>query len=746
MPDSIRWYLTLLAMTVAFAPAARALAGRVPGHGAFIAKPVGLLLTVWPVWFLASISPIPYSSLLLWLAILVGGAAGWGHYVYHKQIDRSWLTHLLIAELIALLAFAGFIWLRGYTPQITGTEKPMDIALFSSSARSTEMPPPDPWMAGESINYYYLGYLMHGSVSRLSGVPTSVGFNLALATTFAMTVSAAAGLGYGLARSRYRRMAGIAAGGLAAFLIAIAGNLKTPIELLRDASATWDAFWFEGPGWESSRVVVDSNDAMTINEFPSFSFILGDLHPHVMALPFTIVCLFIAFGLWLRGREDQAADPLQEYGPLALAGVAIGSLYPLNSWDFPTYLAAAVIAILLAYGWRRGALERVVVLGVASVFAWSPFWLTFVPFAGGGVESGVPILGRIGSTIGAYSGERTSAGEFLTIFGIPWAVACVLLGVELVRSRRGQVVSLPRWAAIPALLIVVVALGLPAPVLLLAGAPFAASIWLIARREAGDMEQTAIAMLCAAGFGLILLTEFVYIQDVFAGRLNTLFKVYYQVWTLLGIAAAIALVRLWRSTTVRALHGGLAAAVALVILLGVSYPIVSAHGWIDFQGPNGWTGLDGAAFVGDTDPDELAAIRWLRENAEEGDVVLEAAGCSYEENFGVPTGPLATFTGVPTIIGWDGHERQWRGGQSDLLGQIALRADEVAQLYLDPNDVELLDRYGVTLLYVGRFERDGSGGCELAGPYSSVLTEGYPGAGWTEIFASGDARLYRRTP
>jgi hypothetical protein len=78
------------------------------------------------------------------------------------------------------------------------------------------------------------------------------------------------------------------------------------------------------------------------------------------------------------------------------------------------------------------------------------------------------------------------------------------------------------------------------------------------------------------------------------------------------------------------------------------------------------------------------------------------------------------------------------------MAEIPLRADEVARLYANPNDTELLDRYGITLLYVGRFERDGSGGCDLAGPYPSVLEEGYPGDGWTEIFASGDARIYRR--
>ena len=134
----------------------------------------------------------------------------------------------------SLLLFVAYVWLRGYTPQILGTEKPMDVAFLASSTRAVTIPPPDPWFAGEPINYYYLGYLLHGAIGRLSGVSPEIGFNLALATIFSTTAVAA----FGVAWNAVRPWLGLrlaAAGGLfAVFAVAISGNLYAPGRLLQD--------------------------------------------------------------------------------------------------------------------------------------------------------------------------------------------------------------------------------------------------------------------------------------------------------------------------------------------------------------------------------------------------------------------------------------------------------------------------------------------------------------------------------
>ncbi|MGI8477152.1 MAG: DUF2298 domain-containing protein, partial [Thermomicrobiales bacterium] len=760
-----------------------------------------LLATVWPLWFVAGISPVPFTTVGLWLTVAVGGTAGWMLAARSRTIDRSWIRSLLLAEGVSLVVYLAYLGLRGYTPNITGTEKPMDIAFLSASRRAVDMPPLDPWMAGQHINYYYLGYLLHGSLARMSGVASWTAFNLALATTLSMTVVAAAGVGFNLVRIWLKPRHAWSAAGLAAFLIPIAGNMNAPFRLLQNPRQAWNAWWWAaadagGVGWASSRVIRDGA-AETINEFPSFSFVLADLHPHVMALPFTLLAIALALNLafacpavaaWRRdggaddvrpveepvlddgetepGREPTPAippadargiRPWREWAALATTGVAVGSLYPLNSWDLPTYLVLIVAALLAERGVNRRALIRIGIVGGAAVAAWLPFIVTFVPFAGGDKSSlpsglrNIPLLSKLLTTVSLYRGEHISTGEFLTIFGLPWIVSLLLIGMEIARDRgdadADATARPPRLAIIAAVLVAFLAIAMPAPVLILAGAPLAAAIWLLWRdRGEGVTPHQLVLALFAAGYGLILITEFLYIQDEFAGRMNTLFKVYYQVWTLFGAGSALAIMLLWREASPRRIaRGALTVGVAVALLAGIAYPVVSARAWTTAQGPRGWHGLDGAAFIGETAPGDLAAIKWLSANARRGDVVLAAPGCSYRVNFGEPTARFAAYTGVPTIIGWNGHEGQWRGGQPDLKRSIAPRGADVAAMYADPSPGgDLIRRYRVDLIVVGGFEQNGAGkDCDLAGPFPSAATPAFPGPGWTQIFGQDGTRIYR---
>ena len=179
------------------------------------------------------------------------------------------------------------------------------------------------------------------------------------------------------------------------------------------------------------------------------------------------------------------------------------------------------------------------------------------------------------------------------------------------------------------------------------------------------------------------------------------------------------------------------------LLAAVAYPTIATAQWTREFGPREWRGLNSAAFMANLNSDDLAAMQWLYNNAETNDVIIEAPGCSYQVNGGIPTSGLAAMTGVPTIIGWGGHEGQWRAGQPELLGQIGTRQGDVAAIYADPASA-LVDQYDATLLYVGGYERNGAPGCDLAGPYPSVANANFPGQGWEPAFTSGETTIYRR--
>jgi uncharacterized membrane protein len=219
---------------------------------------------------------------------------------------------------------------------------------------------------------------------------------------------------------------------------------------------------------------------------------------------------------------------------------------------------------------------------------------------------------------------------------------------------------------------------------------------------------------------------------------------------LLAIGSALAAVTLWQAWAQRlAPRILLTAGLTLATVAGLAYPVAATIQWTRVFGERDWQGLDGLAYLRQYAPEDEAAIRWLADHAHNGDVVLEAPGCSYQINGGVPTGRIAAFTGVPTLMGWEGsHERLWRSAQPDLLAAIPQRVADIPRMYEEPQS-PLFDEYGVTLLYAGRLERQGAGSaCPVAGPFDAVTKPGYPGAGWVLIWQSedGQARLYRRAP
>ena len=750
--DTVRWYIALVLITWGFAPAVRWLLGGLSDKGASVARPAALLFVLWPTWFLSGSVNLPFTSAGIWIALAIGAAICWGSAWKRNWIARDWVRTLLIVEAVSLVTFAAYVGLRGFTPQLAYTEKPMDMMFLTASYRTDSIPPADAWMSGETINYYYLSYLIYGTLSRIAGITTWVGYNLALATTASMAAVAAGGAAWNIVRrGMSSRMAWLAAV-LGGFFVVVAGNMRAAVEFVRDPSATWDQGWWGTVGWASSRVIVDEGREFTetINEFPWFSLLLGDLHPHLTALPFTILAIVLAISAVLTGnseRPDRAG-----WGRLVVAGMLVGALYPLNSLDFPTYLVLLVLAIAAVGGWNRRSLEKVAVVAVASLLAWLPFTVRFVSFAGGDTSGllswlqDVPVLPRMLTTIAFYKHDRTSVGEFLTVFGLFWVIALLYLGLRLWQRLGGQGrPEVRRWVIAVAIFILLAAVAIPMPVLVLAGAPLAASLWLVERqRREGTIRDAIPEGLYACAFGLIVLTEFFYVQDAFNGRFNTLFKIYYQVWTMLGIACAVAVVTLLvELRPYPALRTALGVAGVVGLLAALAYPLIATQQWTREFGPRDWKGLNSAAFMANLSPDDLAAMEWLYDNAQDDDVIIEGPGCQYQVYGGIPTSGMAAMTGVPTIIGWGGHEGQWRAGQPELLEQIGTRQADVAAIYADPAS-PLVDQYNATLLFVGSYERYGTPSCGSAGPYPSVANPDFPGPGWEPVFTSGETVIYRR--
>jgi YYY domain-containing protein len=760
LEPTVSWYLTTTAAALAFAPLVMLTFRHVTDRGASLIRPLGLLALVWPVWFLASIGDgvVPFGRVTLWVALALIAVVAWVAGLRAGAVDREAIQHLAIAEAGYLALFAVLVWLRGYIPAVGGPntidqEKPMDLMMLASSMKATAMPPLDAWLSGETINYYYLGYAIWAAIGKMIGTSPAIAYNLALVSTVAMTIVAVLGTVANIL-SRFVAMTTARVGGLLGVaLVVLIGNPWAAWHIVDDLDAQWRRWPFDGVMWNATRIIPVSPTDFAISEFPAFSFLFADMHPHVMAIPFAVTALGLAWMFVTLPRDSSAGARLPR---LLLAGVAVTALYAINSWDFPTWFAVVALGMLISPGFPGlgQRLAGIAIALVAGVAAWSPFLLAFeAPVKIGDTAfaervSDIPVVGELLASIGAWTGDRTSAGDYLAIFGFFYPVLVAVILIELIASGGDDDPLVTRLAVITSVALAVLGVVLPAPVLLLAGLPMLAGLVVLLRATNVTLELIVVGLATLA-FALTIVPEFFFLLDAFGNRMNTIFKLYLQVWLLSGVAAALGLVCLWeRARAWRPGQAVVAVAGAAIVLLGLTYPVVAASQWVQVKNPElDWEGMDGLAWLDDSsaaDPATHDALLWLWEHGDNDDVLLAAAGCAYRAPVGFP----AAASGVPAIVGWDNHERQWHLSDPAIMEKLTARTADVNALFTEPT-TELLDRYGVTLIYLGRPETQGVSGVEPSatcapGPFPKATAPGFPGAGWTEVFSEDGVRILRR--
>ena len=705
MTEALRFLALIELIGLGAAPLAGVLLARLPGAGLGLGKALGLLLATWLIWLGGATTLIPYgtASAALWIALvcalgLLAWVRGWeGRRAVARGEPRGWLARrrwrrlaarvpeldplrrrlFWGAEAVFLVAFAAMALLVAYTPDVWNTEKPMDMAFLNAANRAETFPPEDPWMAGSDLNYYYVGQLAIGVLVKLTAIAPDEGYNVAVAALFALTAAAVFTLGGTLWGAARGPRGAVRAGLFAVALVVVAGNLEGARLLAAEGGPLREYDWFA-----ASRVIDD-----TINEFPWFSFLLGDLHAHVLALPFTLLALAFALQVALAGpRLAGRGRALLEGGAAALA---VGFLYTVNSWSYP--VMAGLLA-LAAVPWLRDArAARWLLLVLAgSALLVLPFHLSFDPSARG---------------IGVVEEGRGFAGwlrDELLIFGsFAGLVAFAYVGRLLATRRPGRNAI---WIAVAALFAGSLLAAVDYAHVALLAVALVVALHALVRSEP---PERMVWLLVAGGVACLLGPELLYVRDEFDDgplyRMNTVFKLGYQAWLLLGLAAIGALARRPQWLPRRWLRLTLVPLAALLAAAAFVYPVDGTYARKDAfaRSPT----LDGLGWLRDRAPGDVGAIEWLNDEAPAGAVVLESVGEDYSA-FGHAR--ISTFTGLPTVLGWPGHELQWGH-------RVGSRREDVEQMYESPTTAgaeELLRRYGVEYVVVGPLERTeyGDGG------------------------------------
>jgi YYY domain-containing protein len=804
------WYLIITLLGWLAFPMVYHLFPALADRGYSLARAAGLLVWGYVFWLGTSLGLTENNvgGILFGLLAVIGLSTasillpqfGMGS---RKSEITSWLrqnVRLVIAiEILFLLSFGFLAIIRAGNPELDNAEKPMELMLINAILRSPAFPPHDSWLSGFAISYYYFGYVMTAMLAMLSGVTGSVAHNLMTALVFALAAVGAYGILYNLLTFRESQTVDtessivsapntascgsfIGSALLAPLFLLLVSNLEGFLEVLHRAGLFWsgpqnfwtwlgikelsdapmqplgwipDRFWW---WWRASRVISDydlvGNFREVIDEFPFFSFLHADLHPHVLAIPFNLLAVAIALNIFLGGwrGETNLLGLRLKLSPLGFfaAALTLGGLAFLNTWDVLVAAALILSAYVLwraqSEGWSWARLEDLFLLGLPlaalAVLLYLPFYFGFSSQAGGVLPNltnptrgaqlwvmfaplFVPLLAYL---IYLSRGEKRSgrwvpaflvaSGLVLVLWGVSWVLAWLASARDptFARDYLGSQGALGPGSFFTAAmsrrfsylggLLTLLAILVPSLAFLTDRRQSAASKPPDPGNNDSEMASRAptikerhpsfVLLLMVIGCLLVLAPEFLFLRDQFNSRLNTIFKFYYQAWLLWSIAAAFGL-----AVILQGARGPWARlfriVIVVVMFMSLTYPVLALSNKTNgFNPALGWT-LDDFERIQRGNPDEAAAISWLR-SAPDG-VVAEAVGGSY-------TGyaRISEYTGLPTVLGWPGHESQWRGGGEPQ----GTRQDDIALLYSTRSwdaALAVLQKYDVRYVYVGGLER-----------------------------------------
>ena len=671
----LKWWLMVLILGLGYYPLGAVLFSALRDRGYIFSKVLGIGLAGFLTWVLVVCGAAKFTSGAVIAVTAVSMALCWILYIKKAEKKTLDLDLVLGEELIFLAFFLLWTYFAGFRPEAKGTEKFMDYGFMAAMTRSDTLPARDLWYSAGNMNYYYGGQYYAVFLTKLSFTRIQETYNLMRTLVAAFAFVLPFNLVFHMIREIPRKVKAVpgwiaALGGLlAGAAVSLAGNMHYVLYgLFGDVFklSGYEDYWFPN----STRYIGHNplTDDQCIHEFPSYSFVLGDLHAHVVNVMFVLLTVGILYA-WMKGiREREEEGQVFSVKKLLLepaviaCGVLTGIFHWTNYWDFVIYTTAALICIFFTAMYRyRGqakAVAAATVLQTAEVFVLGT--LAALPFT----SSFETMVSGI-----ALSKYHTVLYQFLILWGLPFALVLILLLAVLIkylRAYRGP----GRFRE-------------------------------FFRRV--SLSDTFALILGICGIGLVLIPELIYVRDIYENgyaRSNTMFKLTYQAFILFGMAMAYAIVRLllWKG---RKLARTLGAAGLALVLLTCGYFGYSVKCWFgNVLDVSGYRCLDATAYLENVYPEDAAAIRWLNENVEGNPVVLEANGDSYSDYCRV-----SAMTGLPTVLGWYVHEWLWRGDTADLNEKSA----EIQTIYTsgDREAVEeLLEKYEVEYIFVGSCERE----------------------------------------
>lgn len=661
---SIKWYFYIFILGLIFFPLTKKIFEKFFfDFGYPFSKTLAIIIVSYSIYILSTLKILTFNRENIFLIIGIFSFLNILILFNDKKIKSLTLKYFLFfifEEIIFFISFLFWVFIRSQEPSIQSLEKFMDFGFINSILRTNYFPPKDMWYSPESINYYYFGHLTGAFLIKLTNILPSIGYNLILANIFGLGIIQSFSLTVNLIKNylpKIKKYSLIIYGFIGAFLVNLAGNLHT-IYVFTKGYPTNDnlppiPFWKILSGFNPNSYWYPNATRFipyTIHEFPSYSYVVADLHGHVFDIPFVLLTLSLLFLLFIKKHNK---FNLKNLINLILLGFLTGIHYMTNAFDGPIYLLLSFIIFFVLFGPSLIFFLSTIIIILSFLIFSSPFSSHFSPFVSGiGFNCSPEFLTKI-AKIGPFLFEPGNCQispfwMLLILWGFFW-----INFIFFILSLKNEKITNLQSSIINYLLI-----------------------------------------LFSFGTFLIIIPEFFYIKDIYPAhfRANTMFKLGYQAYIMMSIASAFTLFLIKNQKKIPFI---------IVYLLLFSfvfiYPffaIPSYYGKLDRK-PE----LDGSLYLNNLYPQDREIIDWLNKNIKGQPVILEAQGDSYTD-----FNRISAHTGLPTVAGWWVHEWLWRGSP-DYVGK---RIPDIVDIY-ESEDInltkQLINKYQIKYIIVSSLER-----------------------------------------
>ncbi len=716
-------------------------------RGLFVSKIIGLIFLSSFIWLLTLLTPIPNLAyvwrisyvIFVFIAILKLLNTAFRKEVINFIISKK--MQILFFEFIFLSVFFFFVLLRMYDNNAIGTEKPMDSMILNSVFNSYYTPPNDIWMSSNKVSYYYFGYWIFAGFYSIIFSDTNNLYNLSFALIPALSSTAALSFIFNFLHSsknyqlkftkqmiltiitpiflvfssnlygfvlffEYIRIVPLS------FLSWVHGEKYVPIKNF-EYLIPQDFWWW----WKSSRIInsFKNNESLdfTINEFPYFSFLLGDFHPHIISIPFFITTLLFFTSYFVGSKYIYLSDrrPKISYLFTLLLILFIGSTGFINMWNLSFFVLFTFILIYFHFYINKFQLNafisskfvfEIILIWLIGILAFSNFY-----FITSDSNLSYPFI--------SLNDITTRPIHMIYVWIVPFCI--ILPSLYFMFNKYINIKSNPTLLKTKSNLLLFFLFVITSTIwtvvnILISEQSFAQLLLslmffyvfflpvffliynlIIKTINKNDSLKLSYYLLLFTAFILLYLSELFYVKDIFNNRMNTIFKFHYQVWIVFSITSGITLKFLLQHNY-KKITKIIFSFTIIILLTSNIYFVTTSYLTKIKESSNANPNISSTNHL-ENDTNKYKLIRYLKDNSNHNDVLIETKGQSYTND-----SQISSESRIPTILGWVGHQLQWRSNHDEIFD----REMDIDTFYMSNDSKEIINiinKYSITMIIIG---------------------------------------------